>query len=468
MKANNFIKLIFYSFLIFGFASLFSGDFVITTSGYYTIGSPLLSVQGAGQTSIVITVSNVTLDLGGTMIQGNNSANLTGITVNAGLHNVVIRNGIVAGFNGNGISIGAGCQVVILQDLIIDSCTLRAIDAVGTGASLLQDLTIKNCVVSNCSTGAAADFIVNLDNCTNANIDGLNINLTTNAALPISALRFNSCSASIAKNVVIASNSASVFRGVFITGASQRLFFKDVVIQNNTATGAADGNGVSFYGFALDGTASANGNIFQDCIVRLNTGTAAAGGQVTPFDLRTNVSANIFQRCIVEGNIAASTALPTISINTSAGCVRNVFQDCVVNANSQIGGQAYTGIVLNGANFQILDRCIVSNNTSTASLGTGILFTGAANDNQIRNCQVYKNQGSTNANSFGIRVIVGSVRNLFTSNISYDNAITAPGTIGNQLNGGVFVAGNSITPATLTTGLSVASATAWINLGGIQ
>lgn len=161
--------------------------------------------------------------------------------------------------------------------------------------------------------------------------------------------------------------------------------------------------------------------------------------------------------------------MPTISININgAGCVRNVFQDCVVNANNQIGGQAYTGIVLNGATLQTLDRCIVSNNTSTAAVATGILFTGAANDNQIRNCQIYRNQGSTNANSFGIRVIVGSVRNLFTSNISYDNAQVSPGVNTNQMNGVVFVAGNRFITSPLTANVGAAAANPWINLAGIS
>ena len=103
---------------------------IINKPGSYVLNKNITNTSKNGQDSVDITVSNVTVDLQGFVISATGSN--TGIAINAtGQSNVVIRNGIITGFdgaaivlgnngsvsaitatqNGSGVTCGSGCLV---------------------------------------------------------------------------------------------------------------------------------------------------------------------------------------------------------------------------------------------------------------------------------------------------------------------------------------------------------------------
>lgn len=109
---------------------------IISKPGSYILNKNITNTSKNGQDSVAVTASNVTIDLQGFVISATGSS--TGAGINAtGQSNVVIRNGIITGFdgpaivmgnngsvsaitataNGSGITCGSGCLVAnsILQ-----------------------------------------------------------------------------------------------------------------------------------------------------------------------------------------------------------------------------------------------------------------------------------------------------------------------------------------------------------------
>lgn len=453
---KNIILNLFICFII---SNISAGDYIISTSGSYAIQNIIVSSQPANGTSIVIESSNVQLDLCGNTVIGNSNANLTGIFIAPNLVNVIIRGGNIFGFSGNGVTISAGCQRICLENLVIDNCAQRGINCPGISASPIRDLIIRNCRVSNCSTDATlSDFTVDLENCINANIKGLDIDSTNNSALAIRSLNLSACSSSILKKINITNNTAPTYVGVNITAGSQRLLLKDILVELNAATI----NGLT--SFNIDGGILANGIICQNCMARANTSANGFNG----FLITDTVVGGIFNGCIVEGNTAAGviTSVGFQLSNSVAGAnARNIFKNCIVNLNTTSGAAIFRGFDLVSVNFQIIDNCIFSNNKSTGGTCVGLRLAAtapASSDCLVDQCQAFGNVGSSNANSQGIQAS-GTARNLFTRNVSYANELTAPGNITAQLPG----VGSSCLPAAgLTTNLSTCSY--WQSIGGVQ
>jgi hypothetical protein len=84
--------------------------FTITNSGSYYLGATLTGLSG--QSGISIQADNVTLDLNGFALVGVGGS-LPGVTVAAGQQGLVVRNGLIRGWGGNGLDAGAasGCRV---------------------------------------------------------------------------------------------------------------------------------------------------------------------------------------------------------------------------------------------------------------------------------------------------------------------------------------------------------------------
>lgn len=438
-------------------SNISAGDYIISTSGSYAIQNIIVSSQPTNGTSIVIESSNVHLDLRGNSVIGNSNANLTGIFIAPNLANVIIRGGNIFGFSGNGVTISAGCQRIFLEDLVIDSCGLRGINCLGISSEPIRDLIIRNCIVSNCSSDTTlSDFSVDLENCINANIKGLDINLTNNSALTIRSLNLSACSSSILKKINITNNTAPIYIGVNVTVGSQRLLLKDINVEANTAT--IDG----LTAFNIDGGILANGIICQNCISSFNSAANIFNG----FLITDTVVGSIFDGCIIEGNTAAGVTLSTgfqLSNAVTGANSRNIFKNCVVNLNTSTGTAPFRGFLMTSVNFQILNNCIASNNkTSSAAAGCAGIQSTSSSDCLIDSCQLFGNRGGTNGNSNGI-TLGASSRMLCTRNISYANELTAPGLVGPQL----VNVGSSCSPAAgLTSNLSTCSY--WQSVGGVQ
>lgn len=115
--------------------------FTITSPGYYKLGDDITFSPGGADSIIAIQASNVTLDLGGRIIeQGNATAGVDGIALSAGLSNVIIRNGTIRNVTNRGIFVdsnGASSSQIVISDIVFDTCQSRGISFEDAAAATL-------------------------------------------------------------------------------------------------------------------------------------------------------------------------------------------------------------------------------------------------------------------------------------------------------------------------------------------
>jgi parallel beta-helix repeat protein len=137
--------------------------FAIDEPGYYYVTRDLTA--GAGQSGITISVSNVTVDLGGFTLTGAGVGMSPGDGIsNPGARNIVIRNGAVRGWN-DGIDLGGQYSRVE---------RIQALSNLDDGIQVGAHSEISDCNASlNGSTGITASYAT-VRNCTVAeNYDGI-------------------------------------------------------------------------------------------------------------------------------------------------------------------------------------------------------------------------------------------------------------------------------------------------------
>lgn len=425
---NNAYK-INLALLLIHFSFICGTDLSITLTGLYVLGANLASTPVAAGNIINITSSDVILDLDNHVVfQTNAVANVDAIVVNAGLTNVTIRNGTIRQLAGQGILINQGCSNIELQNLTIENCGTRGINFAGAaGSNQIIDSLITNCMVRNCANGAAGDFGLWLQQTSKTNINGCQFygigSGSTASGTTVVAIEADNCASINFNNIIVAGCTSPVVTGVRFNPATNSVFSNCFINQNsgNTATG--------FIGIRLSGASTENK--FDNCIVYNNTNMASGFNP----DNATAVD-NYFMQCHVLRN--PGTTLNLVGYQLQA---RTVCMGCSAIANSTTSGTCF-GFQLGTANSGLLLGCIGNNNASTASIAVGLNIVGTSATWVINKSQFSKNIGITDANSFGIRVVLG-LTNLFTQNFAFNNGIIAV----NQTSG--IVAG-AITAANTT------------------
>jgi len=98
--------------------------YTITTSGVYKLSENIVFSPVGAASAITISVDNVILDLQCFSIaQGNATANVTGITLAAGIKNIILENGSIVGMSGAGLVVGAGCSNIVYSKSSVQACT---------------------------------------------------------------------------------------------------------------------------------------------------------------------------------------------------------------------------------------------------------------------------------------------------------------------------------------------------------
>jgi len=87
----------------------------ISTSGSYYLAQ---NISAVGQNAIIIAASDVTLDLNGFSLIGDNTAGKNGISVQGSIVDLLIRNGSITSFGGNAINT-LGALGVRVENLIV-------------------------------------------------------------------------------------------------------------------------------------------------------------------------------------------------------------------------------------------------------------------------------------------------------------------------------------------------------------
>lgn len=391
--------------------------YTIGTAGVYKAAENLTYSPAAGsQQAIRITVSDVILDLQCyTLQQGNVQAGTDAVRINSFLNDVTIKNGTVKNFTRAGISTQANSSRITVDDVLTLSCDVRGIEFLSTNS----DNAINNVRVFNCNRGASGDYGIFLQNSFRGTVNKCTLNNNGLSSHALSAVRLESCGECSVKDTEINTNIGSSLIGVDINTTNSSSVTR-CLVRNNSALVTT----CTAYAFA---GASQCYNAITDCTAQENSATTTCFG----FDLAASTTANLFVNCAALGNHGNSV---TGYLLTGPRAHNNVFIDCLSLNNQALGtlGIVSGFAIENGADFGALLRCISSFNTSSNYIAQGLVLQNGTGGNNwsIRDGEYERNIGSSNANSFGIRLITGS-SNLFSRNRSFNNGTTAA----NQLSG---------------------------------
>jgi hypothetical protein len=280
----------------------------ISTSGSYYLTQ---SITATGQTAITIAATDVTLDLNGFSLIGDNSAGHYGIITQGTIFNVVIRNGTIRNFGGDAIN-GLGAVGVCVESVNVrgqgiaglalntKSIVVRCVAQSNSGAGILVGINsvVRECAVSN----NTFEGISTGQGCTVADCTATDNGLYGIAAGEASTLL--NCSAW--GNSGASSNCGGIF-------TANNCALTNCSASNNTSTSGTPGPTAGF-GFSLGSncvmtncTAANNAGdgiaFFGNCLISGNnsTGNGFAG-------FRANGTLNR-----IDGNIALNNGGPGVA-----------------------------------------------------------------------------------------------------------------------------------------------------------
>lgn len=119
----------------------------ITQPGSYVLMGDIAVALIKG---IVISASNVTLDLNGYTVSATNFGPGASLGISSNQSDIVVRNGTFRG-NTNGVDISAGVNRLVLEDLRFSGVSTNGIRTVGTTC---RNITIRRCIFEDFGSGA--------------------------------------------------------------------------------------------------------------------------------------------------------------------------------------------------------------------------------------------------------------------------------------------------------------------------
>ena len=336
-----------------------SSVFIISQPGsYYLSGNLTVPNQ---MTGIVITTSNVSLDLSGFTISGESSS-LNGIATTSTVSGIRVSNGNIIDLGNLGISASTASSVHLEKLLVRGNESDGA--RVGTD-SICTDSIFRD------NSG-----------------DGLQIGARS-IVRRVVASENSSCGIRPAQTCIVVDVVASANLGNGIDGND------GTAIQNTTASG----NG-------LDGIEVGSGSAISSCTARLNQGRgidADDGTSVVACSAQGNTRIGIF---VENEGVITDCASSNNTENGIESGIRSVIADCSVTDNSGNGISILNECLVRG--------CIVSNNGSGGAANTDGI-SGRA-DNRIENNHLINTSGSA--------VELTGSNNLIFKNSAVDNSQT--------------------------------------------
>jgi len=372
--------------------------FTISLPGSYYVTTNLTGV--ANQTGITIAANNVTLDLGGFVLQGVANS-VDGIDVQ-GSANIVVRNGTLSGWSYQGLNNSVNTPGLVVEQVLSS----------GNGISGFNFQTTSGFVVRDCI-------------CQNNNYDGIYANNNN-----------ISCGGTIAGCTLIANRNG----GLQCFGC----LVKNCQVISNGVTGI-DATGSQLSGCLVDtcGTNSAGGGIFagncdiRDCVIQYGAGYGIYCRDVCQIS-----------ECRVSMNAG-------IGIDTADG---STVRNCQVAGSGNYGIEAYgstvsgcsirycyySGIYVNSPGCLIIgNHCFEDNNSSSSSYNAGIFVDD--DDNRVEDNQVY--------DSGYAGIVVNS--SYYSGNVVVKNTVT-----GNGANNYVGTTNNDFGPI----GTAATATSPWANI----
>jgi len=309
-----------------------SAGYTISTTGNYLLADDVFSNVSA----ITITNSNVVLDLNNKTLSSA-SAVATGITVNAGVGNITIRNGAIIGF-GTPLSVGSNTS-----DIVLDG--ISAIDGSGGSSNILiGSSNIQRVTIRNCTTGGGVVTPAGVT------LSGVAVGAISDCSL--NGIQLSSCTDVVLSRVFTSNNQG---HGIGITSCTD-IVLSDVHSSSNNGSGMVTNSGTDivvrdslFTQNAIDGLTMLNstGIVVRDSLVAQNTIIGVSF---------VSTSSSVIMNCISRGNGSIGFSIA----NTSGG---------VVVRGSSAYNNTGIGFVNNAGSSILLGNLAFGNSSNYAGTG---------------------------------------------------------------------------------------------------
>ena len=276
--------------------------FTISAPGSYYLTRDLTGISGS--IGIDIATSNVTLDLGGFSLIGV-SGSLDGIRVTNG-RMIVIRNGVVRGWGGSGISAATFPEITV-EDLRARQNGGQGVH-VGDRSVVRRTIALQNAGTAGIVTGPGAMIV---ESAGQANFNGAGIITGGQSTVTTSVATFNTTQGfQVSDNSVVTGCTAANNNVGFVLGSGSR-------VVDSTAT------------FNVDGFSGNNGVSIADCTASSNTGdgikVAGRGvvrGNVAYLNTGDGIEATGLEN-LLESNQSSQNGVGIRTVGTGNLVVRN-------------------------------------------------------------------------------------------------------------------------------------------------
>lgn len=388
---------------------------VINQPGEYAYGMDFfVQPQIANDAIIIITVSDVSLNLGNIILtQMNSVPGLQGVVVQPGLQNIIITGGNFSNLTGQAVVVNDGCNNFTLDSMHMDSCN--------GGGILLDGLT----------TGTGI-FGAIINNCTIISSTGIN-------GTPAYGIQLNSATDIHVTNCICNNNDAvTTSSGYgFIAQSCNNCEFVSCIAEYN-------GGNTQAAGIALF---QSNNCKITYCNV-FNNLTRDSSSTTTTFGIFLNqCTQTIVDYCESIKNINTNGGI-AIGIGSSFG-TSNLFTNCLSQGN--VGSFFAAGFQLNTETSSYISDGTSRDNSATGS-AYGIYLNGSNNNCYVQNSFVISNMGTIN--SFGINDALVPSTNLIIKNYAFNNGTNYNVNYGNGITLPIISASLSQNPPGLPAGAS--------------
>lgn len=395
----------------------------------FTLSKPQNAVFGVGIVGepVIITTSNVTLDLSNNTIIGGSN----GIIIEPFLHNITIKNGIISNITGTGILVNEGCSNIVISNIITNSCDEAAIYFAGSAQNPITDSLIDQCISVSCcqqSTALNPTAIV-LTHCQETVVSNCLLTYNFNLQKSITGIVFDHCFSSNLLNVTVREHIGGTGAVAFQISSSQSNTFSNCQAISNFVNSLIPG---SFsYGFLISGTDCGAMGIIN-CTVLQQTG----GDQSAGFILNQGAHNMLLQNCQSINNVGITDSYGFLLTDTITGVS---IINCFAKDNQTsdiITGTFAAGFLLDSANGCQLIDCNADHQKSSTAVGFDIR---TATRCTFNNCLATHNTGASNSQSFGFRMNQGGALdaggNILVLNQALDNGNIADNQMNNFIPG---------------------------------
>jgi len=320
-----------------------AGDaFIISRPGSYYLTT---NITGAsGQNGIEITANNVTLDLDGFTVQGV-SGSADGIDIPGTQNNITVRNGIISGWEGNGLSSDSPSSLgIVFERLNVSSNDTTGIELAGLGE-------ILDCN-SQTNLGDGIDFGGgNVSGCTAIGNAGAGINGEV-------GLFFDA--------------------GIIAGCSADENGFDGIDAEDCTVTGCNavenSGNGISAFSSVVSGC-TADDNLYEGIFSALGAVSGcSASGNITGIYALSSVVSGCFVEMPANSTAYGILVAPTGKVSSIGSLTGNT---CVLPAGVKKGGTPIAGIFVDSSANRIEDNYVAG------ALSAGISVVAGASNNVI-------------------------------------------------------------------------------------